>query len=331
MNPHRMSTRWFLSFAAAFGVLVGAFAIRNVLHAAPAAPAANPAATPLKPEPKEYADVSGSGLANGFRASAGPKCNPPPPAGSMTFSGGEMKLDDKVVTSIVIGENPTKPAFKWIGQPPAPQMKWTCGGGGKFLIGTSYGVAVSFANTSRPCGAFTFVAKPATVNAGGGIFVQTNEAGSGVLYLPKLVTTTEATAKSNPNNWRKKIGVGEKVDIVLTGAPTNGTVDWALSGGDGGCTIEGDGSSATFTAGDEATSASIIATFTATVAEQEVSGSASTVLTIVIPTGRQQRKLLLATSRAAKLRPFFPPVFRELGCISLLRLTRTTFHSLVLK
>lgn len=284
MNSPRMSTRWFLSFAAAFGVLVGAFTIRNVLHAAPAAPAANPAATPLKPEPKEYADVSGSGLANGFRASAGPKCNPPPPAGSMTFSGGEIKLNDKVVTSIVIGDSPTRPEFKWIGQAPAPQMQWTCGGGGKFLIGTSYDVTVSFANTSRPCGAFTFVAKPATVNGGGGVFVQSDATGSGTLYLPKITTATAESATSNPNKWRKKIGVGEKVTCTLEGAPSGCSITWDTSGVSG--TVQGDsGYGATFEAGDEAGSATVVATFTKTSpASEAVSGSSSVTFSIVEPT-----------------------------------------------
>ena len=200
-------------------LLLVVFLLREVLWAAPVNPGKNPAAVPVGPEPKVYAEAGGSGLANGFRASAGVKCTPPPPIGSMTFSGGEIMLDKKVIGTLVIGDSATKKAFAWIGQKPLPSSQWICGGAATFLTGNAYGVSVTFANTSKECGAFTFVAKPATVSAGSGVFIRSNEVGSGTLYLPKITTTTAAIAKSNPNRWRKKIGVGEVVTCTLDGAP----------------------------------------------------------------------------------------------------------------
>jgi hypothetical protein len=206
--------------------------------------------------------------------------------------GGEILLDKKPISQLVIGDGASKKDFEWKPDPaqPNPPKKgaakptaWSCGGGADFQKGFAYSVSVGFKDKTAPCGAVTTVAKPASVSGGIVVWTDTTNYTSVTLYIPRIKTATAATAKNNPNSWRKKIGVGEIVTCTLEGAPGGGTVDWAFSGGEGGCTLVGSGYSATFTAGDIATGVSIVATFTATVAGQTVTGSASTALTIVEP------------------------------------------------
>ena len=245
-----------------------------------------------KPEPKEYAGAGGGGFASSFVGSGGEKCHPLPPKGPMTFAGGgEIILDGRVIDSLVIGESASKPDFAWLEDPLAPiprplnapaPTQWICGGGAAFETGFSYNVTVSFLGSVAPCGAITTVAAPASVS--GGLFVPSNAAGSGTIYLPKIRTVTAATARSNPNRWRKKIGVGEVVSCSLQGAPGGCTVTWTVAGS--GCTIVGSGYSATFEAGDVGGTAGVTAAFSKTSpASEAVSGSSSVSLEIVEPSG----------------------------------------------
>jgi hypothetical protein len=268
------------------------------LKTEPAQPGSNSTSTvnpvPLKPEPKEYVDISGGGAATGtpFSGSGGPTCWPNPPSGMMTISGGgEILLDGKAVTELTIGSGASKKGFEWKPDPAQgtpkkkdtnPPVNWNCAGGAQFQKGFQYSVTVAFQGNSRPCGATTTITKPSSVDGGILVWNDTTNYSSATVYVPRIKTTTSATAKSNPNGWRKKIGVGEIVNCALEGTP-GGTVTWLTSGA--GCTISGSGNSATFTAGDEATSATVTATFNGTFSGQAVSGSASVTLTVVAPAG----------------------------------------------
>ena len=285
---------WITTFAKALLCLVGAFAFGAECFGAPATAAFNAGTAAgqntVKPEPKEYAGAGGGGSASSFVGSGGEKCHPLPPKGPMTFAGGgEIILDGKVIDSLVIGDGASKPEFAWLEDPlsPIPRPKnappptqWICGGGAAFETGFSYNVTVAFLGSVAPCGAITTVATPASVS--GGIFVPSNAAGSGTIYLPKIRTTTAATAKSNSNGWRKKIGVGEVVGCSLQGAPGGCIVTWTATGS--GCTITGSGYSATFVAGDVGGTATVTAAFSKTFpASEAVSGSSSVNLEIVEP------------------------------------------------
>ena len=185
---------------------------------------------------------------------------------------------------LIAGDGAKKAANQWIQNPkPLPTkptaVTYTCSNSRELTAG-AYGFSWKAKWTPNPAPCWSTPAF--SPNVSGGIVVWNPDRMGGTIYIPRIKTTTVATAKSNPNKSRKRIGVGEEVACVLESAPTGGTVVWTTTGS-GGCHIQGDGYSASFTAGDEATSATISASFTATIAEQEVSGTCSTTLTIVEP------------------------------------------------
>ncbi len=253
-----------------------------------------PLPTPSQPEPKEYSGGGGSGNAIGtpyqdYYSLA--DCWPLQPSGQMSINAGagEIKLDGKPVGSLVIGDGASKTPFEWkpvlaLSDPAKkstlPTTAWACCGAAEFQRGFSYGVSVSSQGKIAPCGAETVVSRPGTVNAP--VVVWSGES-SATAYFPKIQTRTTATAKSNPNWWRKKVGVGEEVTCRLEGAPEGGSVSWTTSGT--GCAITGSGYSATFVAGDENTSAVITAELVAVINDQVVTVTDTVALTVVEPTG----------------------------------------------
>jgi hypothetical protein len=279
---HLVKLRWLATIFAFFVVAPFAFAGRATTSANSGGNGR--ANGKVSPEPKEFAGGgAGTFAAPDFAQSSGTGTpgSPVPPGGSLTISGaGEIRVGKVKHGQLRIGTGATKPEFDWKASPSrenppkkkaAKPTSWSCGGAAEFEKGYAYSVSDQFFGNVAPDGTFTGVNRPSAIS--GPYFVWINqEQTSGTLYVPKIKTQTELTAKLNPNGWRKTVGVGEKIRCDLVGAPTGGAVEWSVSGA-GGCEIDDNGYMATIFIGDEQGIAVVRAVWTAEVAGTTLSGT----------------------------------------------------------